>query len=89
MKLFVIQNLKLRSVLTIANNVSGIIEMIHDGQTGYVVGDQAELILRMKQMIQDNELALRMGQNASDIVGKGRLIEHEIKNIEKLFIHQE
>ncbi|MGE0215148.1 glycosyltransferase family 4 protein [Mycolicibacterium sp.] len=53
----------------IASRVGGVPEMVDDGETGYLVDadDEAMLADRMVKVLQDQELALRLGQRAHDL----------------------
>jgi glycosyltransferase involved in cell wall biosynthesis len=57
----------------VASRVGGVPEMVHDGETGFLVesGDESALADRLLTLLKDQDLCLRMGKRAHE-VARGR-----------------
>jgi len=72
----------------ISTKVGSLPEMIEDGKTGYLVepGDWKEMAAKMALLLQDRDLAVRMGEAGRERVEKIYSIGEMIHNWEALFV---
>lgn len=71
----------LRGVPAIARNVGGVGEIIQDGNTGFLILTELELIEKMKYCANNETNVLEMGANAAAFVSKKHSIEIETEDI--------
>ena len=59
----------MRGVAVVASDLGGLREIVRDGRTGYLVppGDAARLAASLLELLQNRELADRMGRDARDV----------------------
>lgn len=71
----------------LATNTGGVSELILDGKTGFLVecGNIRQMTERLKILLNDNDLRLRIGQSARDSLGERFSIDCMIKNIDNLY----
>jgi len=83
----VINEAMIYSKPVVATRVGGIPELVHDGETGFLVpmGDAAALAERIEELLQDPERAHKMGQAGRERVLKHFTIEQTVCGVEAVY----
>ena len=70
----------------VATNVAGVPEMMIDGKTGFLVeeGNHEQLIKKLRLLLEDDDLAKKMGNNGRKFIEESFNLEFVTKNFIKI-----
>jgi glycosyltransferase involved in cell wall biosynthesis len=72
----------------VATRVGGTPEALHDGETGLLVppGDSQAIATAVMRLLDDRELALRLGRAAHDLIARKFSVEQMVRSTEELYL---
>ncbi len=79
-----LSNSEISMVWTTCGDCGGIRLQIHDGETGFLVGDAPSCARRMVALLEDRELARRIGGAGRESAGRNYLMPRLLRDYLKL-----
>jgi glycosyltransferase involved in cell wall biosynthesis len=72
----------------LASNIAGNVDLVVPGVTGFLAGNEAELLARAVRLVESADLRAELGRNAKDYLRREVSVERSVAALERLYSSQ-